>query len=181
MSRVCGPLSILQTTRSMCSRRRTQNKCNSVDLNGKGGKNNGTANWKTHWRKEKKESRLEMRKDLQFFKQDGSSGRDAYGFWVHPQKLWLPIHFSGWKSGRNEGAQPRNEINTRGFRIQCLCKSRNGDKVNMTPDSKLALGPDRLAQVVRGSLAGQLEAGVVNNDCLSLQRSALPSIHWQTK
>ena len=48
----------------------------------------------------------------------------------------------------------------------------------MTPDSKLALGPDRLAQVVcEAPWQASLEAGVVNNDCLSLQRSALPSIH----
>ena len=47
----------------------------------------------------------------------------------------------------------------------------------MTPDSKLALYPDRLAQVgCEAPWQASLEAGVVN-DCLSLQCSALPSIH----
>ena len=52
----------------------------------------------------------------------------------------------------------------------------------MTPDSKLALGPDRLAQVgCEAPWQASLEAGVMNKYCLSLQCSALPSIHWQSQ
>ena len=63
-----------KTTWSMCSRRRTQNKCNSVDLNGKGvwGRKQRDSWLENTLKGGKKESRLEMRKDLQFFKQDGS-------------------------------------------------------------------------------------------------------------
>ena len=63
-----------KTTWSTCSRRRTQNKCNSVDLNGKRvcGRKQQDSWLENILKGGKKESRLEMRKDLQFFKQDGS-------------------------------------------------------------------------------------------------------------
>ena len=106
-----------KTTWSTGSRRRTQNKCNSVDLNGKGvwRWNRRDSRLENTQKEAEKESRLETRKDLQFFKQDGSrAGR----LWV----LSSPTETVA--SNPVFRMEVRTQWRRKGFRIQCLCKKQ---------------------------------------------------------